>query len=43
MSQLALNGGTPVRTAPWPVWPQGGNAEKANLLNVLESGVLGWV
>lgn len=41
MSHLALMGGQPVRSQPWPVWPQGGETEKQNLLRVLESGVWG--
>ncbi|MEM7134493.1 MAG: DegT/DnrJ/EryC1/StrS family aminotransferase [Chloroflexota bacterium] len=41
MSTLALHGGNPVRTDPWPIWPQSGEAEKVNLLSVLESGVWG--
>lgn len=41
MAKLALNGGTPTRTAAWPKWPQTGTHEKENLLNVLESGVWG--
>lgn len=35
---LALNGGAPVRTAPWPHWPQYGAAEEAAVLNVVRSG-----
>lgn len=41
MSKLALHGGTPVRSASWPIWPQGGDAEKKKLIDVLESGIWG--
>jgi dTDP-4-amino-4,6-dideoxygalactose transaminase len=44
MAQLALNGGTPVRTAPFPQWPQGGEAEMEQLEKVLKAeqwGTLG--
>lgn len=41
MSKLALLGGEPLRSAPWPIWPQGGESEKARLLQVLDSGVWG--
>lgn len=41
MATLAINGGAPTRTKAWPMWPQAGKNEKANLLNVLESGVWG--
>lgn len=34
---LALNGGTPVRTLPFPPWPQYGEEEEKSLLNVLHS------
>lgn len=34
---LALNGGTPVRSAPWPAWPQYGSAEEAAVLRVVRS------
>ncbi len=36
--RLAINGGTPVRTAPWPAWPRSGAAERRALTEVLESG-----
>jgi dTDP-4-amino-4,6-dideoxygalactose transaminase len=36
--KLAMNGGTPVRTAPWPSWPVFGEEEEALLLDVLRSG-----
>lgn len=41
MSKLAINGGTPVRTAPWPAWPQWGASEKEQVLRVLDSGEWG--
>lgn len=37
MAQLAVNGGTPLRTKPWPSWPLHGYGERDNLLRVLES------
>jgi dTDP-4-amino-4,6-dideoxygalactose transaminase len=36
MSQLALYGGTPVRTRPFPPWPQGGAEELAYLQQVIK-------
>ena len=36
--RLAIDGGTPVRTAPWPAWPRSGAAERRALTEVLESG-----
>ena len=38
MPHLALSGGTPVRTEPFPSWPVYGNAEEEALLRVLHSG-----
>lgn len=38
MSKLAIRGGAPVRTAPWPEWPQHDEREFANITRVLESG-----
>lgn len=35
---LAINGGTPVRTAPWPVWPHYGAEEEEAVLRVVRSG-----
>jgi len=35
---LAIDGGTPVRTRPWPSWPVFGAREEALLLDVLHSG-----
>ncbi len=37
MANLALHGGTPLRTKPWPAWPQHGATERENLLRVLDS------
>lgn len=34
---LAISGGSPVRKRPFPLWPQWGEEEKAQLLEVLES------
>jgi dTDP-4-amino-4,6-dideoxygalactose transaminase len=44
MANLAINGGTPLRTTPYPVWPRYDESEKKALLEVLESqqwGTLG--
>ncbi len=41
MTKLAINNGSPVRTAPWPQWPQWGAAERARVLDILESGEWG--
>jgi dTDP-4-amino-4,6-dideoxygalactose transaminase len=38
---LAIRGGRPVRTAPFPVWPIFGEAEEQALLRVLRSGKWG--
>src|SRR5689334_15970356 len=38
---LALLGGPPVRTAPWPSWPIHGPEEERALLRVLHSGKWG--
>lgn len=38
---LALLGGTPVRTRPFPAWPVFGNAEESRLLRTLHSGQWG--
>lgn len=38
MAVLAMNGGTPVRTAPWPRWPVADAHERDNLQSVLDSG-----
>jgi dTDP-4-amino-4,6-dideoxygalactose transaminase len=38
MSELALHGGTPVRTAPYPSWPTHDGRERDLLLEVLDSG-----
>jgi dTDP-4-amino-4,6-dideoxygalactose transaminase len=37
VDQLALHGGTPVRTRPWPDWPEHGRPEHEALLRVLAS------
>jgi len=37
--KLAIHGGTPVKTNPFPVWPQYDDSEKEALLGVLESNV----
>src|SRR4051794_13637940 len=39
--QLALLGGTPTRTAPWPSWPVYGAAEEQALIRTLHSGKWG--
>ncbi len=41
MSRLALSGGKPLRTKPFPRWPEFGGPEKTALIEVLESGVWG--
>ena len=41
MSKLAINGGTPVRTAAFPSWPQWGQAEEDRLMEVLKAGQWG--
>ncbi|MBI4024342.1 MAG: DegT/DnrJ/EryC1/StrS family aminotransferase [Verrucomicrobia bacterium] len=38
MSTLAIHGGKPVRTAPWPKWPVVGKSEEKAILAVLRSG-----
>jgi len=38
MSALALLGGDPVRTRPFPSWPQSTDADRRRLLDVLDSG-----
>lgn len=38
MPALAIRGGTPVRTASWPEWPQHDVREVRNLTRVVESG-----
>ncbi|MHB0874772.1 MAG: DegT/DnrJ/EryC1/StrS family aminotransferase [Anaerolineae bacterium] len=39
--QLAIDGGTPVRTQPFPKWPVWGQEERDALLGALDSGVWG--
>jgi len=41
MGKLAINGGDPVRTEPFPAWPVFGDEELHLLGEVLESGVWG--
>lgn len=38
MARLAINGGPPVRTKPFPAWPVWDTREKEALLEVLDSG-----
>ena len=40
-SELAIHGGAPVRSRPWPSWPQWDDQERAGLLAVLERGEWG--
>jgi len=42
MKVLAINGGKPVRTKPFPVWPVWDEAERKVLHSVLESGKWGY-
>jgi hypothetical protein len=35
---LAIEGGSPVRQRPFPVWPVFGDAERDALMRALESG-----
>ena len=37
--ELAVHGGMPVRTRAFPGWPEHGDAERTNVLRVLDSGV----
>jgi len=37
MANLAVNGGAPLRTRPWPKWPRHGDHEREYILRVLES------
>jgi len=41
MSELAINGGKPIRTRPFPKWPVYDESEKKALEEVLQSGVWG--
>ena len=41
MAKLALFGGTPIRTQPFPAWPVSGPEEERRLLGVLRSGQWG--
>ncbi len=38
MTALAIHGGPPVRTRPWPAWPEHGEPERDAVLRVLDSG-----
>lgn len=38
MAKLAIHGGSPVRTKPFPSWPQWDETERRNILEVLETG-----
>lgn len=38
MSQLAILGGTPLRTRPFPAWPRHSESDRERLLAVLDSG-----
>lgn len=38
MAHLAIRGGEPLRTRPWPAWPQHDEREIENLTRVVESG-----
>ncbi|HEU5160018.1 MAG TPA: DegT/DnrJ/EryC1/StrS family aminotransferase [Streptosporangiaceae bacterium] len=40
-AKLAINGGTPVRTRPFPGWPRHDEAERRGLLRALEGGAWG--
>ena len=37
MTELAIHGGAPIRTEPYPAWPTHDEHERANLLEVLDS------
>ncbi|MGQ9523965.1 MAG: DegT/DnrJ/EryC1/StrS family aminotransferase [Armatimonadota bacterium] len=39
--RLAVKGGEPVRTRPWPAWPVGDEEEKQALSRVVDSGLWG--
>lgn len=41
MEKLAINGGTPVRTEPFPTWPVHGEEEEKLVLEVVRSGQWG--
>ncbi|MEF3308238.1 DegT/DnrJ/EryC1/StrS family aminotransferase [Paenibacillus sp. GYB004] len=41
MERLAINGGSPVRTTPFPVWPVFGEEEELYILEVVRSGKWG--
>ena len=37
MEKLGINGGTPVRTAPFPLWPDFDDTERQLIIEVLDS------
>jgi dTDP-4-amino-4,6-dideoxygalactose transaminase len=37
MAKLAIKGGSPVRTRPWPTWPVRGDEERRQLLDAFEN------
>ena len=41
MTQLAIDGGQPIRTKPWPKWPVFDDSDVARMAEVLKSGVWG--
>ena len=41
MAKLAVNGGTPVRTKPFPKWPVVDGSDEKAVLGVLRSGAWG--
>lgn len=41
MAELAVNGGTPVRTAPYPAWPEWDDRELDAVTSVIRSGIWG--
>ena len=41
MNQLAINGGQPIRTKPWPKWPVFDDGDIARVSAAIESGVWG--
>lgn len=43
MPELAINGGRPIRTKPWPKWPIIGKEEKAAVIELLDRAIMGRV
>ena len=41
--RLALQGGPPVRTKPWPTWPIWDRAAEEPILSILRSGWRSWL